>query len=284
MTAVIVGLVLAGAGAALLWRAMGAIFAQPLFARQNYRDRRVPVAAGLVVIVTVLGIEAGLTLVERVRDSTVGDPRSRLLVLVLAFGFGLLGLVDDLAASGNDRGFTGHLRALARGRLTTGGLKLAGGGLLALVVVVGFTGEDRLVWVLVDTLLIALGANTANLFDRAPGRTIKVGLLCLVPLVLLVAPDERKLLVGVGFVLGAALGLLVFDLREELMLGDTGSNVIGAVLALGLVLTTTSNVHFVALVVVLALNVASERVSFSRIIAATAPLRMLDRLGRRKDP
>jgi hypothetical protein len=37
-----------------------------------------------------------------------------------------------------------------------------------------------------------------------------------------------------------------------------------------------------ALVAVLALNLASEKVSFSRVIERTPPLRALDRLGRRE--
>ena len=79
---------------------------------------------------------------------------------------------------------------------------------------------------------------------------------------------------------GATLALLWPDLRERLMLGDTGANVLGATLGLSLVLTTAASTRTVVLVVVLALNLLSERVSFSRVIDRTPPLRALDRLGR----
>jgi UDP-N-acetylmuramyl pentapeptide phosphotransferase/UDP-N-acetylglucosamine-1-phosphate transferase len=80
--------------------------------------------------------------------------------------------------------------------------------------------------------------------------------------------------------MGAALGLLGDDLRERLMLGDTGANVIGAVLGLAVVLGSSEGWRLSAMLVLLALNVAAELVSFSRIIDAVPPLRAFDRLGR----
>ena len=71
---------------------------------------------------------------------------ARPLVLFAAFGFGLLGFMDDVLGS-EDRGFRGHLRALAQGRLTTGMLKLIGGAAIALVLAAapGFVTGKRLV-------------------------------------------------------------------------------------------------------------------------------------------
>ena len=43
-------------------------------------------------------------------------------------------------------------------------------------------GERRRL--LADAALVALAANLGNLLDRAPGRTIKVGLVAYVPLAL----------------------------------------------------------------------------------------------------
>ena len=88
-------------------------------------------------------------------------------------------------------------------------------------------------------------------------------------------------LAAVALVLGASAALLVPDLREELMLGDVGANVVGGAMGLALVLATAPEVRTVALGAVAALNLASEAVSFSRVIDATPPLRALDRVGRR---
>jgi UDP-N-acetylmuramyl pentapeptide phosphotransferase/UDP-N-acetylglucosamine-1-phosphate transferase len=66
------------------------------------------------------------------------------------------------------------------------------------------------------------------------------------------------------------------------MLGDTGANLLGAVLGLAVVLETSRPVRTVVLVVLVLLNLASERISFSRVIATTPVLRDLDLLGRRR--
>jgi UDP-N-acetylmuramyl pentapeptide phosphotransferase/UDP-N-acetylglucosamine-1-phosphate transferase len=63
------------------------------------------------------------------------------------------------------------------------------------------------------------------------------------------------------------------------MLGDTGANVLGAAVGWGLVVAVGSAGEWAALVVVVLLNLVSERVSFTRVIDAVAPLRWFDRLG-----
>jgi UDP-N-acetylmuramyl pentapeptide phosphotransferase/UDP-N-acetylglucosamine-1-phosphate transferase len=129
-------------------------------------------------------------------------------------------------------------------------------------------------------MLIALAANLGNLLDRAPGRTIKCGLVAYVPIA--VAIGTAPIGVAAAPVLGASLGLLPDDLRERLMLGDTGANVIGAVLGLSVVLGSRDSIRLVAMLVVLAVNVGAELFSFSRVIDAVPPLRWFDRLGSRR--
>jgi UDP-GlcNAc:undecaprenyl-phosphate/decaprenyl-phosphate GlcNAc-1-phosphate transferase len=253
------------------------VLRSPMLARRNYRDRPVPTAGGVLLVLAVLVIEAGRAVTGAVG---LGDepgltlPRS--LVLFAVFGFGLLGLVDDLLGGEDTRGFRGHLGALVGGRLTTGILKLLGGAGVAVVLVAtpGFASGRRLV---VDALLIALAANLGNLLDRAPGRAIKVGLLAYVPLAF--ALGTNAIGVAVAPVMGAAIGLLVPDLRERLMIGDAGANVLGAVLGLGVVFGLGQTARTTVLIVVAALNVVAELVSFSRVIERVPPLRAFDRLG-----
>jgi UDP-N-acetylmuramyl pentapeptide phosphotransferase/UDP-N-acetylglucosamine-1-phosphate transferase len=77
------------------------------------------------------------------------------------------------------------------------------------------------------------------------------------------------------------LGLLPLDLRERLMLGDGGANALGAVVGVAAVSALGPAPRLAVLVVVVALTVTSEYVSFSRVIERTPPLRWLDALGRR---
>lgn len=279
-----VAFVLSGIVGAGLWHLSRPTFAAPVLQRTNYRGRQVPVAAGVILVATVVTVEAGWRIVEVLGDGPSADDlmaqASRLLTLIVILGFGLLGAFDDVAAHGDARGFKGHLASMGRGQLTTGGLKLAVGGLLA-VIPVSAAGADGLGSLALGALVVALSANLGNLFDRAPGRTTKVSLVLGAVLVAVTPAVDRPSLAGLVLVLGAALGLLVPDLREELMLGDAGANVLGAALGLGVVLTTGALVQGIVLVVLVALNVASERVSFSRVIDGCGPLRVLDRAGRR---
>jgi UDP-N-acetylmuramyl pentapeptide phosphotransferase/UDP-N-acetylglucosamine-1-phosphate transferase len=255
------------------------LLASPVLERENYRRARLPTAAGVLIVLAVLFVEAGRAVVGAIgigAEPGLDVPRS--LVLFAVVGFGLLGFIDDVLGGSDARGFRGHIAEALHGHVTTGFAKLAGGGALAVVLVAspGFVTGRRLI---TDAVLIALSANLANLLDRAPGRTIKVGLAAYVPLALVLGGGAVG--VAVAPVMGGAVALLGDDLRERLMLGDTGANVVGGVLGLAVVLGCGETVRLVTLVVVAALNLAAEFVSFSTVIERVAPLRALDRAGRR---
>lgn len=255
----------------LLWLLVRPTFlSAPMVQRENYRGHVLPTAAGIVLPVAVVVVEGARSL-----GSAITAPR--LATVTAAVGLGLLGLFDDLVGTGDARGFRGHVSSLVRGRLTTGGLKLLGGVGVALVVVRPFSGGS-VGRVLQDAALVALAANLANLFDRAPGRVGKVGLGCFVGLAVTTAAPAD--LTGPAVVAGAALALLLDDLHERLMLGDTGANVLGGAVGLGVVVVCAPSTRTTVLVAVAVLNLVSEVVSFSRVIDRVAPLRALDRAGR----
>lgn len=276
---VLLGLVVGASVSLGLWRAMGPIFELPLFGRENFRGRRLPTAAGIAAAVAVIAVEATATVIDALGadvDQEALEPRR--LVVLAVLGFCLLGLLDDLGGVGQSGGFKGHIRSLMRGQLTTGGLKLLGGASLAIVVVAAATEGRSTGRLIADAALVALSANLANLLDRAPGRVLKSGGAVFV--VLAAATGAEPELAGVAVAVGAALGLLVPDLRERCMLGDAGANPLGAVLGVGVVVACNPEVRLVVLAAVAALNLLSEVVSFSDVIDRVPPLRFVDRLGR----
>jgi len=161
-----------------------------------------------------------------------------------------IGLADDLW-SGPERGFAPHLRS---GR-TTGVLKLAG------IPVVGLLATRTLS----GGLLVGLAANTLNQLDTRPGRALKAYLVAAIPLE---APKK------------AAVLLLSYDLREMAMLGDAGSNALGALLGLNSVSRLTGRGRWIAIGALVGLTLLGERTSLGRLIERTPVLRELDALGR----
>jgi hypothetical protein len=236
--------------------------------RSNYRERTVDLAGGPAAAAGVLTAAVPLAL--------AGSPGG---VTAVAAAAGL-GLYDDLAGGTHARGLRGHLRALARGEVTSGLVKmvgLAGAGLLA-------AGADRRgssgsgpAMVVVDGALVAGAANLLNLLDLRPGRALKVATAAAVPLAAGRGPAAP---LG-GAVLGTAAALLPADLGERRMLGDCGANALGAALGWAATRAVPPAGRVAVLTAVVALTLASERVSFSQVIADVPVLDALDRVGRR---
>ena len=220
------------------------------------------------------------------------DGRLRLALGLAGAGAGMVGCYDDLAASGDRRGFRGHLGALGRGEVTTGAIKIAGIGAAGLAAAVLLdcrdNGRGAVTWpvtsapwrfadVAVNAALVAGSANTVNLFDLRPGRAIKVGALASLAIAL-AGPQARAAAAAPA---GAAAALLPEDLRERSMLGDSGANALDAMLGVAAAASLPRPARIAALGVLAGLTAASEKVSFTKVIARTPPLNWLDMLGRR---
>ena len=256
---------LAGA-AALSARSAGAPWR-----RMNYAKRPVTLLGG-----PVLAASATLT-------AALGAPAgTRAATVVVGAVSGLVGGYDDLAGArpeqARDKGLAGHLAALKAGRVSAGAVKVAGIGAAAAVAAV-LTRRGRGTGALVDgvltTGLVAGTANLINLLDLRPGRAGKAGVLLAAATV---GGPAGGLVAGP---LGATLAVLPEDLGERIMLGDCGANALGALLGLRLASIPGRAPRAGLLAGIVALTLASEKVSFTKVIEATPGLRELDRLGRR---
>ena len=261
----------------LLWFVSRPVFALPALQRLNYRGVTLPTAGG-VLLVGVAVLAAALQATLSAFTVLIGSVGAEVLVCFAVFGYGFLGAWDDVLGSAETTGFKGHVVALVRGRITTGAVKLVGGGALALVLV----SERSSGWMfLADAALIALAANAANLFDRRPGRVLKVALVAYIPLA--IVAGAGPLGIAVAPVMGAAAGLIPEDFRERLMPGDTGANILGALLGLLAVYCCAPWARLALLGLVFLVNVGSEFVSYTRVIEAVPLLRAIDQWGRRPD-
>lgn len=188
----------------------------------------------------------------------------------LTLACGALGLYDDLAGDSHARGLRGHLVALRERRITTGMVKLT--GLVTAGALTSLIERRRPADVVVDTVLVAGTANLVNLFDLRPGRALKVVAIAGIPL-------ARR---GSAAAVGAALAALPADLGETAMIGDCGANALGALLGWTFAHGLGPRARIAALAGVVGLTLASERVSFTDVIAGNRWLAMVDAFGRRE--
>ena len=247
---------------------------------ENYRGVRIVFPAGLAVIAASVLALGPLAFADQVSGGDVwpatGAPLGIAGIVLYVVGVGILGLIDDILGSGDARGWRGHARATAGGSLSPGLLKAAGAAGLALFVLAG-SGLDTPEYLLAAGVLV-LATNFFNLLDLRPGRSLKV--LVLLGVALTLGTMDLDPLWALGLFVGPLLVLLPYDLRERGMLGDTGSNVAGAVAGLWLILSLGTTGQLVALAVIGTATIYGEFRSISRLIDRTPGLRHLDSLGR----
>jgi hypothetical protein len=251
--------------------------------RSNYRRRRVAFPLGAVLVAASLLALAPLAPLDDRADLDFLDPELRRWFLYV-IGVAFLGLMDDALGRGSEaetpRGWRGHAKAVMSGELSTGVVKAVGSFALAAYAVSGL-GREALDY-LVDLALLLLATNLANLLDLRPGRAEKA--LALTGLGLCLGYWTVEPIELLGLFLGPVAVGAWFTLRERAMLGDTGSNVIGALIGIWLVTTLSDPGRYVALGILVALTAYGEFRSISAAIERIPPLRWLDSLGRSAPP
>jgi UDP-GlcNAc:undecaprenyl-phosphate/decaprenyl-phosphate GlcNAc-1-phosphate transferase len=247
--------------------------------RANYRGAALAFPLGAVLATVALVALAPLAVLNDRAGLDLLPPELRRWLPYL-LGIAFLGFLDDALGRGEaaatPRGWRGHWRALRGGRLSTGAIKAIGAVALAAYVV---SGQGLESWRYVaDIALLVLTTNLGNLLDLRPGRAEKAlallgAALCLCAWTL--APIELLGIFAGPVLVGARL-----TLGERAMLGDTGSNLIGAIAGVWLLTVLSQDARLVALALVLVLTVYGELRSISATIERVPPLRWLDSLGR----
>ncbi|GAX91898.1 hypothetical protein EFBL_3589 [Effusibacillus lacus] len=247
--------------------------------RPNFKGQQIPVGAGAVMYLVFALVGLLLIILDKLmQQAPLLGP-----VLTLASGMAFLGLVDDVAGNRETSGLRGHLRKWIReGELTTGFVKaLCGAGFALGVAVWGspYTGMS-FSWfgnVIADAMVIALMANWINLLDVRPGRALKGSLLTVAGLIYFASYEA---LVPLSLLTGVALGYYPADIRAKAMMGDVGSNFLGAVIGYAAVATFNFKATLMVLASLLALHWYTEHRSLSDLIANNKWLDWMDRFGR----
>jgi UDP-GlcNAc:undecaprenyl-phosphate GlcNAc-1-phosphate transferase len=242
--------------------------------RKNYLGQTIPVSGGISFAISVLLVFLVYLLTSRYDSSF-----STYLVGIITISF--LGFVDDMLGQRDTLGFKGHFGSLFRGKLTTGGFKALGGGLLAFFLALLLTDENSLFYsvdIIINTLIIALFANMLNLLDLRPGRSIKAYLFFLVLIVLMASGRVNWLLIVP--LLGAVLVFLPYDLKAMVMMGDAGSNVLGLTLGYYSAIYLSLPFRIGVLLFLIAMHIYTEKYSLTRTIESVPWLRAIDQLGR----
>ena len=254
------------------------------FVRPNYRGENIPVGVGVIFLIssTVVMVLNLLVLNFLPETFTAVFPISQaeltnrtVLFLAAIAAITCLGLMDDNWGSRAATGLKGHLLLLFKGTMTTGGLKALGGGFISLLISLLPGQNDHII---LNTLLLGLSINAVNLLDLRPGRAGKGFLLG--ALLLVVYGWGKADLLFLFIFLGLILAYLPYDLSAKVMMGDSGSNVLGITLGITAVWLLSFKLKIILLVGLIGFHLLTEKYSLTKIIEKNKLLNYLDRLGR----
>jgi hypothetical protein len=255
----------------------------------NYEGRRLAFPAGLLIVGAAAIALVPVAAIDRLGSSDVLRPEFG-AVAIYVLGVAFLGLVDDLAtiaagglrepaegSASGPRGWRGHGATVLEGGFSSGALKAVGSLGLALLALEGVGLSDGRYLLAVAVLVLA--TNLFNLLDLRPGRAVKT--FALLGILLTIGGWTWHPAAALGLFAAPVLVVGLRDLGGEAMLGDTGSNLVGALAGLWLVFALGAAAQAIALLVLIAITLYAEFRSISALIERSPLLTRLDSIGRR---
>ncbi len=260
--------------------AVGGVAARSVVTSQDFSSWNRSSFSGKAVSLTE-GLVASAAMIAGAAVAPAGSRRGALTAIGSAAAAGYIDdqLEDRFPAKG--KGLRGHLGALREGKLTSGALKIAmiGGGAALGTLPLRRSGNapHRCATWVCQSALVAGTANLVNLLDLRPGRALKASGLAAVPLAV---SGNGVAAAMAGSVLASGAVCASDDLSGKTMLGDFGANALGAGLGYAVASSSRASVRIGVLGAVVALTLASEKVSFSQVIEGNPVLSWVDQLGR----
>lgn len=245
------------------------ILNRPICLRENYKKDLIPVCGGIIFIPTMI-LSVAILNVLGYKDNYV------FLILLAVIIMSYIGLLDDLLGDRSVTGLKGHLKMLLHGKLTTGGLKAIMGFLIAFIVSFNLN-NNGIIDITINTLIIALFTNFINLLDLRPGRAGKVFFILSIIFLIYGKGNPFYLLI----LLSIVIIYIPSDLKSSVMMGDTGSNVLGVSLGIASITIFGFNIRIIILSLLILMHFVTEKYSLTKIIEKNRVLNYIDMLGRK---
>lgn len=239
--------------------------------RANYRGEQIPVGVGVTIpLIQILSLPWSVwESVERLYFV-----QTSMLILIAYAGWR-----DDRYGGMEAKGLKGHVSLWWKEGIWSTGMAKAATGAWVAIVLSTLYSQSVWEWVLHASLIVLL-TNQINLLDLRPGRAMK-GFGVYAILILSQTHTDMPLMLWLPIVL-TVFYIFQGDIRGKVMLGDTGSNVLGFAIAFWVVVTASLMLKVTLVVVGLVIQLYAEKNSISALIQKTPVLYWLDRLGRRE--
>ncbi len=236
---------------------------------KNYKGEIVPTGVGIIfVFISVFFWSIFLLL-------NFGNSLFLKKLIFLTLVTGCAGFIDDMEGTEKYRGLKGHIQAFLNGVITTGFLK--GFAIFTASFLVLFTSRLNN-YIIIDSGILILTAHFHNLLDLRPGRTLKF--FTFSALILIMINPLSGIYILHIFVLILFYGY--FELKSQVMLGDTGSYVLGIILGYITINVFEIFTKLIIFFLLLTMTILAERYSFSEFIEKNKFLNWFDMLGRKK--
>ncbi|NBI27631.1 hypothetical protein [Chengkuizengella marina] len=197
-----------------------------------------------------------------------------IVILTILF---IVGWLDDRVGDSEVKGLRGHLMKLVKERrLTTGLLKAVSTGGLAVWVLILL--EHHPLLEIIQFFILTLMTNGVNLLDLRPGRAIKFFLL--LSSVLFLFTSILNFFLYLFPIVIAVLLLLPKDIQGKVMLGDSGSNLLGFVLGFCFIIMTPWWIQISVLILLVYMHWISEKSSITQWIQSKPFIHWIDQWGR----